>query len=361
VSLTNRDKKVVMVLVPLLAVLGYWFLLLSPQREAASKAGEDLTKQEELRDQTRTQLTTLERAKTSFAADYSQLVRLGKAVPTSVDMPSLIVQLDRAARGTGIKFRKIATGERQAASSAPPPAAGDSKSGGTAGGSGGSATPPSGGPTPPSGGTTPAGGGGTQPAAGGGAPAQSTPGQAGESAANNVNSANGQTAASADKQSGGDSVTPQDAQTAQPAKPGSLPVGGAAGATPSSSAGTSCAPGLECIPLEFEFDGGFFDLADFFHRLKRFVRVANETVKVRGRLLTIDGLKFSSGEVFPRLKAEVKATVYLAPKAEGTTAGATSQGPATTPAAGSTAPGGAQPAGSQPSPSPTTPTATATP
>jgi hypothetical protein len=32
---------------------------------------------------------------------YAQVVRLGKALPSSVDMPSLLVQLDAAAAGTG--------------------------------------------------------------------------------------------------------------------------------------------------------------------------------------------------------------------------------------------------------------------
>ena len=48
---------------------------------------------------------------------------------------------------------------------------------------------------------------------------------------------------------------------------------------------------------------------------------------------------------FPVIKAEVLATVYLSPKSEGTTAGATSEGPATTPAAGTPAPA---PAGNSP-------------
>jgi hypothetical protein len=105
-----------------------------------------------------------------------------------------------------------------------------------------------------------------------------------------------------------------------------------------------------------EFVGNFFSLADFFHDIKRFVRVANKNVLVSGRLVTIEGVKFASDpELFPRITAEIKATVYLSPKTQGTTAGATPQGPAgaapgTTPASGSE--------GTTPSPAPT---ATATP
>ena len=49
------------------------------------------------------------------------------------------------------------------------------------------------------------------------------------------------------------------------------------------------------MTLTFNFTGSYFDLADFFHRLKRFVYVLNNDVIVRGRLLTIDTLAFSPG------------------------------------------------------------------
>ena len=102
-----------------------------------------------------------------------------------------------------------------------------------------------------------------------------------------------------------------------------------------------------------EFVGDFFNLADFFHSVKRFVRVANTNVLVGGRLITVEGVQWSSDStLFPKLKASIKATVYLSPKSEGTTAGATPQGPAETTTAGtSTASDGASPV----------PTATATP
>ena len=108
------------------------------------------------------------------------------------------------------------------------------------------------------------------------------------------------------------------------------------------------------MPLELEFVGNFYNLADFFHRVKRFVRVANENVVVSGRLITVEGVRWSSDvEIFPRVRAEMKATIYLSPKAQGASAGATPEGPApTTPATTTT------PAESAPAPAPA---ATATP
>jgi hypothetical protein len=108
------------------------------------------------------------------------------------------------------------------------------------------------------------------------------------------------------------------------------------------------------MPLELTFEGNFYNLADFFHRLKRFVRVFNSQVVVRGRLMTVESLKYSSDpEIFPKLKAELTATVYLSPATQGTTAGATPQGPpSSTPA--STSQGGSSGGGSAPAPAATT-------
>jgi Tfp pilus assembly protein PilO len=299
VNLTERDRKIVLILVPVIVLVGYWFLLLAPKRDQLATASAELTKQEERRDAAQAQVTAAESSKSSFAADYASLVKLGKAVPVEVDMPTVMVQLEAAAQGTGIKFARIATGERDEAATATTP-------------------------QPPA---APGSGDGSQPAAAGGAPAQSAPGGATEAAGTAVNNANG---------------TPAPADGAQP--------GSAA------SAGAGAATGLDSMPLELTFQGQFFRLADFFHAMKRFVRVANDRLEVRGRLLTIDSLSFESNpELFPTLKVDLTATIYLASQAQGATGGATPQGPA-----GPPTPAGAPPAdGSTPASS--NPTATATP
>ena len=63
-------------------------------------------------------------AKTSFTDDYTTARPPRQGHAGHVDMPSLIVQLDRAARGTEITFEKIATGDPSAAPATPAPAAG---------------------------------------------------------------------------------------------------------------------------------------------------------------------------------------------------------------------------------------------
>jgi Tfp pilus assembly protein PilO len=280
-TLSARDKKLLTLLVPVALIAAYWFLALSPKRDAAVAVQTQLEQAQTEQRDAESQAAQLSGAKSGFASDYTTVVRLGKAVPSVVDMPSLIVQLDRAARGTNIGFDKIATGDRQAAPAAPVAA----------------------------------------PATG----AQSGPGKAVQ-AATNANAKSDAAAAAAQGQTGtvGGTTTPT-----------------ATGTTPSTGAA-----GLESIPLDFTFHGKYFELADFLHRMKRFVRIANNNVVVRGRLITIDSLQWKAeAATFPFLTAEIHATVYLAPKAQGVSAGATPQGPGATtaPAAPATTPATATP------------------
>jgi Tfp pilus assembly protein PilO len=349
--MSDRDRKILMAIVPLVVIVAYWFLLLAPKREEASKAQKDLTEQQARLAAAKEVSSRAKGARNNFAADYGEIVRLGKAIPARVDMPSLLVQLDRAAEGTGITFTKISQGERTplaTPASTTPPATGT--------------TPPATGTTPPASGTTPAtpaAGGAAPPVAAGGAPAQSAPGTATE-AANGAAATSNQANAAAE-QSG---VTPADAQTST-SSGGGLPVGGGAGTPAADGTTAPVAGGLETVPLELEFVGNFFHLADFFHDVKRFVHVANTNVLVNGRLITIEGVNFSSDTtIFPRVKAELTATVYLSPLSQGATAGATPAGPSTAPTTPAAAPSTAPPVDGQapPAPAPTpTPTATATP
>ena len=299
-NLTDRDRRILLILVPIVILIAYWFLILSPKRSDLSDAQDAQHQAEQARDQAVAQVAQLEHARQTFAADYTALVRLGKAIPDVVDSPSLLVQLDRAANGTHIDFNSVTFGARTAATIT-------------------TTVPTTQGPAQPGGN-----------AAAGGAPAQTAPGQAAESAGNAVNAGN--TASSnVDQASGGTATTTTSAVTST--------------ATPTPSAA------LDSVPLTFNFNGSYFDLADFFHRLKRFVYLTNNQIFVRGRLISIDSLTFtpvsstSGSTTGPtgQLTATVGATVYLSPQTQGVTGGATPAGPAgTTSTTTTTTPAGSQ-------------------
>ena len=310
--ITARDRKIMLILIPLVVIVGYWFMVLAPKRAESAKVSSELTKAQSARDTAEQQVVQLNSAKASFAADYATVLRLGKAVPTTVDMPSLLVQLDSAARGTGITINDLKPG---ATTSANPSA--------------GAGAAPSG--TAP---TTSAPGGGNNPAAPGAPPAQSFPGKQAQKAGAGVTSANNTNQANANAAGG---------TTTGPAAGGSS---------------TTAPAGLETVPLTFTVDGSYFSLADFFHRMKRFVRVVNDQIVVSGRLLTIESFDFKQSQTAgaKTLTANVSATIYLSPPSQGVTAGASSSGPSP---AGAATP--SSPPASGTSTTPPTPAATATP
>jgi hypothetical protein len=296
-TISDRDRRILVILIPIAIVLAYWFLLLSPKRQDLTTARDAQHAAESARDQAVAQAAQLEKSRQTFAADYAAVVRLGKAIPETIDSPSLLVQLDRASNGTHIDFNSVSFGARS--SSTVPVAA-----------------PAATGPAQPSGN-----------AAAGGAPAATGVGRAAESAGNAVNQGN-QASANVNSASGGTTTTT------------TTPTAAAAPAT--------TAAALDTVSLTFNFTGSYFDLADFFHRLKRFVYVANNQIFVRGRLMTIDTLTFSPGGAAGAAKsssgalsASVGVTVYLSPKSTGVTAGATPSGPAGAPST-TTTPSGSQ-------------------
>jgi hypothetical protein len=176
----------------------------------------------------RAELAQGEAAKVTFAGDYAQLVRLGEAVPTDDNVPSLIYQLQGAANRARVDFLGLQLNPTAATSS-------------------GSSSP-----------------------------------------------------------------------SASQASAATLPPGATIGPA-----------GFPIEPFTFTFQGNFFHLADFLHRLERFVVATNKHVAVSGRLMTLNSINLGAApQGFPQITATIDATTFLVPQSEGLLAGATPSGPA---------------------------------
>jgi hypothetical protein len=89
------------------AVGGYWKLVLAPKRAQVAQLDTQVaTKQAELT-QTQSLIATYEGARDAYKTNYATVVRLGKAVPTDDDTRSLVVQIDAAAKRSGVGFDTI--------------------------------------------------------------------------------------------------------------------------------------------------------------------------------------------------------------------------------------------------------------
>lgn len=213
-----RDRKLIMILVPLAAFALYWMVLLNPAMNRKADLQKPLAQAQTERDGAVARAAQLESAKARYESDYREMVKLVRAIPQSVRVADLMRELSNAADGTGIHFNNISMGATNSAAAA----------------------------------------GGT------------------------------------DTQSVSSTTPPVD--------------------------------GLDAVPVQLTFTGEFFGLADFFHRVQRFVTMANHDLQIRGRLIKIDDLTLASSS-FPDITATLGATVYMAAGGDDPAAKATAVGP----------------------------------
>jgi hypothetical protein len=276
---SQRDRLILAGATVIALVGAFWLLALAPKRRDLHKLDNDVQTSEQSYQSARGNAQRLAEARLQFPSAYASLVRLGKAVPASADVPSLLVQLNQAALSAGVDFRTISLNTTQSGT-APTPA-------------------PAASTTPPASSSSSASGSGTTGAQGSTSSSAST--------ATSTPDANALTAAT-------------------------LPIGATVGPA-----------GLPTLRFNFSFQGSFFKMADLIHNIRKLVARRNRNLIVSGRLLTIDGIALSEGDFgFPKVKASIAATAYLVPASQGLLGGATSQGPdgastaAATPASAST-------------------------
>lgn len=70
--------------------------------------------------------------------------------------------------------------------------------------------------------------------------------------------------------------------------------------------------GYTVLPITVEFNGNFFNLADFLYRLRTLVDVHNTRLEATGRLFTVDTITFSeAAERFPRIQATLVIDAFV--------------------------------------------------
>jgi Tfp pilus assembly protein PilO len=266
---TARDRIIIVVVLVAAALAGVWFVGLAPKRKEATELNAKL-------DVARQQLTEVQQgaakareAKAKYDSDYAEVATLGKAVPKSDAIPSLVYQLQSAAHDAKIVFNslKVANTTTQA-------------------------------PTPSTPAQTAAAANATSNGSGSGSTSGGSSGSNGSSS--NGSSANGSSSSS----------TPTTPAPATQAATSTLPPGAAVGSA-----------GFPTMPFSFVFNGTFFDMERFLRDVQRFVRVNGDKVDVRGRLLSIDGFALNAGPSgFPSVTANISATAYLMSPDNSTTA-----------------------------------------
>ncbi len=106
-ALTGRDRMVLLVVVIAAAVVGTWLLVVQPKRSEASQLGNQLKVAQAQLASAQSAVQAGLAAKHQFAASYTEMARLGEAVPADDNVPSMILQLQNAAATDQVDFRTL--------------------------------------------------------------------------------------------------------------------------------------------------------------------------------------------------------------------------------------------------------------
>jgi hypothetical protein len=124
--MTGRDRIVLMAIVVLVLIGGGYVMVVSPERKQAAEAQTSVQTAKGQLESAEQQAASARAAQRRYAAAYSSVVSLGKAVPPADEVPSLIYELEQASNQREVDFNSItssASGASGAAASTTPTAA----------------------------------------------------------------------------------------------------------------------------------------------------------------------------------------------------------------------------------------------
>jgi type II secretory pathway pseudopilin PulG len=114
---STRDRTILGVVCLVVAVVAPYLLVISPKRKEATKLQSQISQVQSQLSSVQAQLAQGQEARARFASSYTTLVKLGEAVPTDDNTPSLIYQLQAAAKQSNVVFQGLTFNAGQGASS----------------------------------------------------------------------------------------------------------------------------------------------------------------------------------------------------------------------------------------------------
>ena len=108
--MTGRDRIVFIGFAVLALLAAGWILVVSPERQQASKLSGEVASAQTQLSSAQGELASARAAQSQYATAYASVVSLGKAVPPSQEVPSLIYQLSQASHQKSVAFSSIVAG-----------------------------------------------------------------------------------------------------------------------------------------------------------------------------------------------------------------------------------------------------------
>jgi Tfp pilus assembly protein PilO len=118
----SANRMIVAMLVIAALAIGFWVVLLSPKRQKADELSGQITSLNVSLAEAQSRESEALAAKQDFPTDYRQLVVLGQAVPASDETSSLLVELQKIATRSRLRFESIQLAGSGEGSAAPVPA-----------------------------------------------------------------------------------------------------------------------------------------------------------------------------------------------------------------------------------------------
>jgi hypothetical protein len=137
---TARDRIIIVVVLMAAALAGFWFVGLAPKRKEAADLRSQIDAANQQLSQAQEAASHARHAKARYNADYGQTATMGKAVPKSDALPSLLYQLQSAADNARVDFRSLKVSGGGQAPAAATPASNATNLGNAANGSSSSST-----------------------------------------------------------------------------------------------------------------------------------------------------------------------------------------------------------------------------
>lgn len=108
--MTGRDRMVIMAVAALGVLVAVWFLAVTPKRQQAGELAKQVSSVQAQLTSAEGQVSSAQAAQARYSTDYASIIRLGKAVPASAEVPSLVYQLAQASGRRNVEFSSITTG-----------------------------------------------------------------------------------------------------------------------------------------------------------------------------------------------------------------------------------------------------------
>jgi type IV pilus assembly protein PilO len=109
----GREVYIITAVVAVVLVVAWYFLLLSPTRTKLSDLDSQVQAQQAALATAKQEVARLESYKKTAPQSRAEIVRLGKMLPESEGIPSLIIELTRTAEASGIDLTSITRGATQ--------------------------------------------------------------------------------------------------------------------------------------------------------------------------------------------------------------------------------------------------------